>query len=587
LKSFQDLVYADNLDLILVTETWLNHNFTNNELLPKGYHVIRKDRAADKRGGGVFIALREDIAYNRLIASKNNPNWSDRLEIIALELELINSKKSLVCVCYRPPSCILDEWLHLFTAFLEETSHYDKVLISGDFNFPDLTWNSNFVPAISEKNISAGSSELSYDFFLQQVNIYPTRVNNILDLVLTTTPDNIVNLSCVAADTVHLSSDHHLMFFDFLLQVKLTGYDKRTVFNFHLADWNGLRIALDQCDLSPSESSDVNTDWERWKDLFLGVAAEHIPVKTFKRRNTPPWIDGEVRRLLSKKDSCRNKAKRTSCPRLWEKFRELRRTAKSLVRTKRTQYFQSLPTLLKSNSKEFWSVFKATSKRSNIPGKMTWSQQDSSPTTAENPIDIANLLNRYFYSVFKPCDAAHHSPLPADDDSTNLITISDLELAEGEVCCVLKTLDVDKVTGPDKIPAVLLKTCAANISPSLCELFNKSLSCGKLPLEWKLSNISPIPKKSPFHEVCNYRPISLLSLVSKVFERCIYNRIIDHLSSQLYIFNTVFKAASLQLPRCFMFFTRFIMSWRKGAKLTLSILISRKLLIKSAMISYL
>ena len=124
LKSFQDLVYADNLDFILVTETWLNHNFTNNELLPKGYHVIRKDRAADQRGGGVFIALREDIAYNRLIASKNNPNWSDRLEIIALELELINSKKSLVCVCYRPPSCNLDEWLHLFTAFLEETSHY-------------------------------------------------------------------------------------------------------------------------------------------------------------------------------------------------------------------------------------------------------------------------------------------------------------------------------------------------------------------------------------------------------------------------------------------------------------------------------
>jgi hypothetical protein len=82
---------------------------------------------------------REDIPYNRLIASKNKPNWSDSLEIIALELELINSKKCLVCVCYRPPSCNLDEWLHLFTAFLDETSHYDKVLISGDFNFPDLT----------------------------------------------------------------------------------------------------------------------------------------------------------------------------------------------------------------------------------------------------------------------------------------------------------------------------------------------------------------------------------------------------------------------------------------------------------------
>jgi hypothetical protein len=76
------LVCADNLDLILVTETWFNQNFMNSELLPKGYHVIRKDRAPDKRGGGVLIALCEDIPYSRLIASKNKPNWSDSLEII-------------------------------------------------------------------------------------------------------------------------------------------------------------------------------------------------------------------------------------------------------------------------------------------------------------------------------------------------------------------------------------------------------------------------------------------------------------------------------------------------------------------------
>jgi hypothetical protein len=137
--------------------------------------------------------------------------------------------------------------------------------------------------------------------------------------------------------------------------------------------------------------------------------------------------------------------------------------------------------------------------------------------------------------VFKPsCDSTHGLPIPVDDDSINLTTIADLELTEGEVCSVLRTLDVDKATGPDKIPAVLLKNCAASGSPSLCELFNKSLSCGKLPREWKLSNISPIPKKNPSHEVSNYRPISILSLVSKVFERCIYNRITDHLSNQLY-----------------------------------------------------
>ena len=319
LKSFQDLVYAERLDMIMVTETWLNNNITNNEILPKGYHVIRKDRDADKRGGGVLIALREDIAYNRINSRNNSPNWSARIEIIALELNLLNSKKSLVCAYYRPPSCDLEEWFELFTAFLQETSHYEKVFITGDFNFPDLTWNSNLVSTKSERCISVRSSkfrELTFDFFLNQVNMYPTRHNNILDLVLTTAPDNVVYLSCVSAKTMDLSSDHSLTFFDVLLHIKSTGFDKRTVFDFHRADWNGLYHALNHSNLSPNESSDINDDWKRWKDLFLGVAAEFIPLKTFKRRSSPPWIDSEVRRLLSKKDSCRKKAKLSSCANL-------------------------------------------------------------------------------------------------------------------------------------------------------------------------------------------------------------------------------------------------------------------------------
>ena len=85
-----------------------------------------------------------------------------------------------------------------------------------------------------------------------------------------------------------------------------------------------------------------------------------------------------------------------------------------------------------------------------------------------------------------------------------------------------------------KYPAKLLKNCASSIYLSLCDLFNKSLSLGKLPNEWKLSNIVPIPKKGPAEEVSNYRSISLLSLVSKVFERCVYNQLVSHISTQLH-----------------------------------------------------
>ena len=132
--------------------------------------------------------------------------------------------------------------------------------------------------------------------------MYPTRHNNILDLVLTTVPDNILNyLSCVSAETFEISSDHHLTFFDFLLFTKQKGCDKRTVFNFHLADWSGFLDGLDKCNLSPNESTDVNTDWERWRNIFLEVATEYIPRKTFKRRNSPPWVDGKVTSSFEKR----------------------------------------------------------------------------------------------------------------------------------------------------------------------------------------------------------------------------------------------------------------------------------------------
>ena len=114
------------------------------------------------------------------------------------------------------------------------------------------------------------------------------------------------------------------------------------------------------------------------------------------------------------------------------------------------------------------------------------------------------------------------------------VTISDIFITADEVHEVLISPDEDKATGPDKIPAKLLKNCASCISLCLSQLFNKSLFLSKLPSEWKLSNIIPILKSGQRREVTNYRPISLLSLVSKVLGRCVFNKLIVHVSHQFY-----------------------------------------------------
>ena len=86
----------------------------------------------------MLIAIRDSIPYKRIVANES-PDWSEKLEIVAVEIEMKSSRKILVSVCYRKPSCDPKEWLKFFTSFLETCSTYDKVLITGDFNFPDLT----------------------------------------------------------------------------------------------------------------------------------------------------------------------------------------------------------------------------------------------------------------------------------------------------------------------------------------------------------------------------------------------------------------------------------------------------------------
>ena len=82
-------------------------------------------------------------------------------------------------------------------------------------------------------------------------------------------------------------------------------------------------------------------------------------------------------------------------------------------------------------------------------------------------------------------------------------------------------MDANKATGPDNIPVRLLKETVDVIASSLCNLFNKSIRLGKFPTEWKTANVCPIHKKDNKQHAENYRPISLLSVVSKVMERCV------------------------------------------------------------------
>ena len=89
--------------------------------------------------------------------------------------------------------------------------------------------------------------------------------------------------------------------------------------------------------------------------------------------------------------------------------------------------------------------------------------------------------------------------------------------------------DTSKSNGPDGISARMLKHTAISITPSITWLFNLSIRIGKIPNAWKVSHVVPILKSSTMHDPKNYRPISLLSILSKILEKHIFSLILCHL----------------------------------------------------------
>ena len=89
--------------------------------------------------------------------------------------------------------------------------------------------------------------------------------------------------------------------------------------------------------------------------------------------------------------------------------------------------------------------------------------------------------------------------------------------------------DLSKASGPDYIPAVVLKNCEPELSFTLAELFNKFLNESCFPDCWKVSSVVPVFRNVRERSTAkNYHPASLLSLISKVFDKLVNNRIIDH-----------------------------------------------------------
>ena len=254
----------------------------------------------------------------------------------------------------------------------------------------------------------------------------------------------------------------------------------------------------------------------------MSLCDKHIPKILVKDSFQPPWFDAEVFRLSKKKEHARKLHKVSKNYDHYRKYSTLRKELKLLIKSKMKSNFDDdlSPKII---SKKFWSYVKSCTKSNRLPHKMYL--KDSTRNTRDG---IANLFNKHFQNQFSDSSRYDIDIDFANDQSNDLTITSDT------IFQLLRKLNPNKSQGPDKISGHLLKGCAPSIAFPLKTLFNLSYRTGSLPEEWKLANIVPVHKKDDKNNIENYRPISLTSIVSKLFEKCIRDELLFRCQHLLY-----------------------------------------------------
>ena len=514
-----------NIHIFAVTETWLHKDLSDSVINIPGYCIFRNDFPSPRPKHGICLYIHESIKAIVVNPDNQLPN--------TLSMYLPSFNLYLLAV-YRPPSNSQDSNDSLISYILE-FSLGKELIILGDFNLPSILWSLP-VPDSNICHLDASFYNLFISLGLHQHVLEPTFVTsgNILDLVLTTDPDRIADL------TLHPPfphCGHALIKFSYVFQTSL-GQPQTT--NTQL-DWpRGNYDAL---------SSHINTyDWDfEFMHLPVTEMVNHltmvlnnlsrcyVPVKK-QQNNTPPWHKNVPIHIRTKKARCwadyihHRRAYGRRSPIAIQKL-YLFHAANSILRhaviSAKCNYEQNLVNQQKNRPKLFHSYIRHKKSARPSVGPLL---VDNSLT--DDAKDMANTFVEAFASVF--VDEVIPNPRPHQRGTG---TISSVAISVDKVEEVLKTLNTDSAMGPDNLHPFLLKKCSASLSYPFYLIFTKSLNLGLVPDKWKHAHVVPIFKKGPRTNPLNYRPISLTPIPCKCLERIITRTLYNFLDEYIVLDN--------------------------------------------------
>ena len=282
-------------------------------------------------------------------------------------------------------------------------------------------------------------------------------------------------------------------------------------------------------------TTDINAQWKFFSDEYLKIVKECVPVK--KRRPIhnikPKWWTDQISETLRAKRKAHNKFRTTNNSVDRTSFIEIRRKLKRLIKQSKRSIEMHVANQSKSNPKEFYSYIRQKRVNTSTIGPILKENGDFT----SNEEETTTILNSFFASVFTTEDLSDIPQIPAAQLNNDKI-LSCISVTEGDVSKCIDKIKVNKSPGADTISPHILKEAKGELIKPLCSLFNKSLQDGSMPDEWKLANVTPIFKKGSKSSPSNYRPISLTSVVCKILETLIRDKLANHLEENKLIKNT-------------------------------------------------
>ena len=282
-----------------------------------------------------------------------------------------------------------------------------------------------------------------------------------------------------------------------------------------------------------SHCENPNEMWYNWANKLTLVINKHAPFKKKRLgKKKSPWITPEVVSKMRQRDSLKKKFDITKDEHIWNQYKKARNETNNLIKQSKRNHFTSNIEAAGKDPKKTWMLInELTSRKQSRSGNVSKINLDDNNVITEAS-EITDAFNFHFTNVGKNLanDISKSNVNPIQYIKRPNCVFSFQEIHIDKVRQFLKHINVAKSTGLDNLPGKLLQIAADILAPSLTKLFNKSLSTGIYPSDWKLARVVPIFKNGDKSDLNNYRPISIISSVAKVFEKIVYDQFYEYLS---------------------------------------------------------